>query len=169
MNNPNVNISDYLDQMAQQLSDHLQQQKIEHPLMVGIHSAGVWIANSLHEKLALEEPLAELNTSFYRDDFNQIGLHGQIKPSKMPISVENKHIILVDDVLYTGRTVRAALNELFDYGRPASISLVVLIDRGGRELPIFAQIVGFYQQLSVDNDFKLVKNATLELSIIKRV
>lgn len=167
MQNPNYNIPDYLDQMAQQLSDYLQQQKIEQPLMVGIHSAGVWIAKRLHEKLALEEPLAELNASFYRDDFNQIGLHGQIKPSKMPISVENKHIILVDDVLYTGRTIRAALNELFDYGRPASISLVVLIDRGGRELPISAQVVGFYQELPADSDFKIVKNDTLELSIVR--
>jgi pyrimidine operon attenuation protein/uracil phosphoribosyltransferase len=168
MNNNNYTIPEYLDQMAQQLREYLTDNKIKHPLMVGIHSAGVWLANDLHKKLALKEPLAELNTSFYRDDFHQIGLHAQIKPSKMPISVENKHIILVDDVLYTGRTTRAAMNELFDYGRPASITLVVLIDRGGRELPITAQIVGFYQQLPADQDFKLSDSALLELSIIPR-
>jgi pyrimidine operon attenuation protein/uracil phosphoribosyltransferase len=168
MHNNNHNIPKYLEQMAQQLREHLTDNKIQAPLMVGIHSAGVWLANVLHKKLALEAPLAELNTSFYRDDFNQIGLHAQIKPSKMPVSVENKHIILVDDVLYTGRTTRAAMNELFDYGRPASITLVVLIDRGERELPITAQVVGFYQQLPADHDFKLSDSEALELSIIKR-
>ena len=167
MNN-NYNIPAYLDQMAQQLREHMAENKIEKPLMVGIHSAGVSLANVLHEKLAIEESLAELNTSFYRDDFNKIGLHGQIKPSKMPVSVENEHIILVDDVLYTGRTIRAAMNELFDYGRPASITLVVLIDRGGRELPISAQIVGFKQQLDANSDFKLSDSESLELSIIKK-
>lgn len=167
MNN-NYNIPAYIDQMGSQLSEHLANNHIEKPVMVGIHSAGVWIANRLHEKLKIEEPLAELNISFYRDDFSRIGLHPQIKPSKMPFSVENKHIILVDDVLYTGRTIRAAMNELFDYGRPASITLVVLIDRGGRELPISAQIVGFHQQLSADSHFKLSGSETLELSILHR-
>ena len=167
MNN-NYNIPAYLDQMAEQLSDHLNENNIEKPVMVGIHSAGVWLANVLHKKLNIEEPLAELNISFYRDDFSRIGLHPQIKPSKMPFSVENRHIILVDDVLYTGRTIRAAMNELFDYGRPASITLVVLIDRGGRELPIFAQVVGFHQKLSADSHFKLSDSETLELSILHR-
>ncbi|MCK5917260.1 MAG: bifunctional pyr operon transcriptional regulator/uracil phosphoribosyltransferase PyrR [Cocleimonas sp.] len=164
----NNNIPEYLSQMAQQLREHMTENKIEKPLMVGIHSAGVWLANVLHEKLAIEDPLAELNISFYRDDFNKIGLHGQIKPSKMPVSIENQHIILVDDVLYTGRTIRAAMNELFDYGRPASITLVVLIDRGGRELPIFAQVIGFKQQLDADSDFKLSDSESLKLSIVKK-
>jgi pyrimidine operon attenuation protein/uracil phosphoribosyltransferase len=168
MNINNYNIPEYLHQMATQLRHHMAENNIEKPLMVGIHSAGVWLANVLHKKLAIKEPLAELNTSFYRDDFNKIGLHGQIKPSKMPVSIENKHIILVDDVLYTGRTIRAAMNELFDYGRPASITLVVLIDRGGRELPISAQIVGFKQQLATDSDFKLSDSESLKLSIIKK-
>lgn len=161
-------IAEHLERMATQLNQYLDDHKIEKPLMVGIHSAGVWLAQILHRKLALEETLAELNASFYRDDFNRIGLHGQIKPSKMPISVENKHIILVDDVLYTGRTIRAAMNELFDYGRPASITVVVLIDRGGQELPISAQIVGFHQQLSADCDFKLSDSERLELSIVQK-
>jgi len=167
MNN-NYNVPAYLEQMAVALSQHLDSHQIEKPVMVGIHSAGVWLANVLHKKLKIEAPLAELNISFYRDDFSRIGLHPQIKPSKMPFSVENKHIILVDDVLYTGRTIRAAMNELFDYGRPASITLVVLIDRGGRELPISAHVVGFYQQLSPDSHFKLSDSETLELSIRHR-
>lgn len=167
-NNHYKNIPEYLEQMATQLNQYLSDHKIEKPLMVGIHSAGVWLAQVLHRELVLDEPLAELNISFYRDDFSQIGLHGQIKPSKMPISVENKHIILVDDVLHTGRTIRAAMNELFDYGRPASISVVVLIDRGERELPISAQIVGFHQQLPADSDFKFSNNEGLELSIIQK-
>lgn len=162
------NIPEYLNQMSAQISEHLSENNIEKPVMVGIHSAGVWLANILHEKLAIKEPLAELNISFYRDDFSRIGLHPQIKPSKMPFSVENRHIILVDDVLYTGRTIRAAMNELFDYGRPASITLAVLIDRGGRELPISAHVVGFHQQLSPDSYFKLSDSESLELSIIHR-
>ncbi len=169
MKNHSYNIPKYLEQMAIELAQYLSDHKIEKPLMIGIHSSGVWLANVLHAQLRLEDELAELNTSFYRDDFNRIGLHAQIKPSKMPISVENRHIILVDDVLYTGRTIRAAMNEVFDYGRPASITLVVLIDRGGRELPISAQVVGFYQSLSSDHDFKLSDSETLELSIIRRV
>ncbi len=169
MKNHAYNIPKYLDQMAVELKQYLSDHKIEKPLMIGLHSCGVWLANVLHAQLHLEDELAELNTSFYRDDFNRIGLHAQIKPSKMPISVENRHIILVDDVLYTGRTIRAAMNEVFDYGRPASITVVVLIDRGGRELPISAQIVGFHQSLSTDYDFKLSDSKTLELSIVQRV
>ncbi|MCK5901736.1 MAG: bifunctional pyr operon transcriptional regulator/uracil phosphoribosyltransferase PyrR [Cocleimonas sp.] len=160
------NIPQYLDQMTLQLQQHLKKNSIEKPIMVGIHSAGVWLAQRLHQMLLLEAPLAELNISFYRDDFSRIGLHSQIKPSKMPLTVENQHIILVDDVLYTGRTIRAAMNEIFDYGRPASITLVVLIDRGGRELPISAHVVGFHQQLSAHSQFKLSDSEKLELSIV---
>jgi pyrimidine operon attenuation protein/uracil phosphoribosyltransferase len=110
--------------------------------VVGIHTGGVWLAERLHKDLQLALPLGVLDVSFYRDDFGQIGLHPQIRPSDIPFKVEGSHIILVDDVLYTGRTIRAAINELFDYGRPASIRLAALIDRGGRELPIAAQYIG---------------------------
>lgn len=110
--------------------------------VVGIHTGGVWLAERLHRDLQLALPLGALDVSFYRDDFGQIGLHPQIRPSDIPFKVEGSHIILVDDVLYTGRTIRAAINELFDYGRPASIRLAALIDRGGRELPIAAQYIG---------------------------
>lgn len=110
--------------------------------LVGIHTGGVWLAERLHAALGIALPLGLLDISFYRDDFDKTGLHPQIKPTQIPFAVDGRHIVLVDDVLYTGRTVRGAMNELFDYGRPASISLAVLIDRGGRELPVAAQYVG---------------------------
>lgn len=110
--------------------------------LVGIRTGGAWLAERLHRELANTKPLGLLSTSFYRDDFDKIGLHAQVKPSEIPFEVNGAHILLVDDVLNTGRTVRAAINELFDYGRPASISLAVLVDRGGRELPIIAQYLG---------------------------
>ncbi|MEI8384934.1 MAG: bifunctional pyr operon transcriptional regulator/uracil phosphoribosyltransferase PyrR [Nitrosomonadaceae bacterium] len=110
--------------------------------LVGIYTGGVWLAERMHQSLGVTLPLGTLDVSFYRDDFDQIGLHPQVKPSDIPFEVEGSHIILVDDVLYTGRTIRAAINELFDYGRPASIRLATLIDRGGREMPITAQFVG---------------------------
>ena len=158
-----------LSEMTQKLSDKIKQENLHDPVMVGIHSAGVWIAQRLHESLEIKEPLGELNISFYRDDFSQIGLHPQIKPSKLPFSLENKHIILVDDVLYTGRTIRAAMNELFDFGRPASITLAVMIDRGHRELPVEAQVIGFRQVTDSDRYFKLSNdNNKLELKIINR-
>ena len=110
--------------------------------LVGIYTGGAWLAERLHAALGIALPLGLLDISFYRDDFDKTGLHPQIKPSQIPFDVGGRHIVLVDDVLYTGRTVRGAMNELFDYGRPASISLAVLIDRGGRELPVAAQYVG---------------------------
>jgi len=110
--------------------------------LIGIHTGGVWLAERLHAALGIALPLGLLDISFYRDDFDKAGLHPQIKPTQIPFEVDGRHIVLVDDVLYTGRTVRVAMNELFDYGRPASISLAVLIDRGGRELPVAAQYVG---------------------------
>jgi pyrimidine operon attenuation protein/uracil phosphoribosyltransferase len=110
--------------------------------LVGIHTGGVWIAERLHAALGLRVPLGTLDVSFYRDDYGTIGLHRDVKTSDIPFDVNDRHLVLVDDVLYTGRTIRAAMNELFDYGRPASIRLAALIDRGGRELPIAAEFVG---------------------------
>ena len=104
--------------------------------LVGIHTGGVWVAERLHAALGLKTPSGSIDVSFYRDDYNQRGLHANAKTSQIPFDVEGAHIVIVDDVLYTGRTIRAAMNELFDYGRPAKIDLAVLADRGGRELPI---------------------------------
>lgn len=107
--------------------------------LVGIFSGGAWLAERLREVLGIDAPVGMIDVSFYRDDFGEKGLHPQVKPTSIPFEVEGRHLILVDDVLYTGRTTRAALNEIFDYGRPAAVDLAVLADRGGRELPIAAQ------------------------------
>jgi pyrimidine operon attenuation protein/uracil phosphoribosyltransferase len=104
--------------------------------LVGIHTGGVWVAQRLHAALGLRIPPGSIDVSFYRDDYSRRGLHANAKTSQIPFDVEGAHIVIVDDVLYTGRTIRAAMNELFDYGRPARIDLAVLTDRGGRELPI---------------------------------
>ncbi|MBS1207950.1 MAG: pyrR [Proteobacteria bacterium] len=107
--------------------------------LVGIHTGGVWLAERLHTLLGISPPLGSLDVAFYRDDYGKRGLHPRPQKSGIPFDVTDRHIILVDDVLYTGRTTRAALNELFDYGRPARIDLAVLIDRGERQLPIAAR------------------------------
>lgn len=110
--------------------------------MIGIHSGGAWIAQRLHADLQLQQPLGSLDSALYRDDLTERGFRVDIQPALIPFEVAGRHIILVDDVLYTGRTVRGALNELFDFGRPARVELAVLVDRGGRELPVMAQYVG---------------------------
>lgn len=109
--------------------------------LVGIHTGGVWIAQRLATLLELKTPCGSIDVSFYRDDYSQRGLHANAhgkKVSQIPFDVDHAHVVIVDDVLYTGRTIRAATNELFDYGRPDHVDLAVLVDRGGRELPIAA-------------------------------
>ncbi|NIP71716.1 MAG: bifunctional pyr operon transcriptional regulator/uracil phosphoribosyltransferase PyrR [Gammaproteobacteria bacterium] len=151
--------------MAEELKALLEQRRIRVPLMVGIHTGGVWVAERLHALLGLTHDLGILDISFYRDDFSRIGMNPQVKPSKLPYSVDDQHIVLVDDVLYTGRTVRAAMNEIFDYGRPASIVLAVLVDRGGRELPIEASVVGRHLALAAGQHVKLTGPDPLTLVI----
>ncbi len=158
-------IDSTINRMVIDLKDYLQQHNIDNPLIIGIHTAGVWLAEKIHQKLALDESIGELNILFYRDDFSRIGLHPQTKPSKLPFSLEGRHIILVDDVLYTGRTIRAAMNELFDYGRPDSITLVVLFDREHYELPIAAQITGIKQRLAPEHYVKVTGPDPIELTI----
>ena len=135
------------------------------PLMVGIHTGGVWVAERLHRLLEFKEPLGTLDISFYRDDFTRIGMNPQVRTSHLPVNVEDRHLILVDDVLHTGRTIRAALNEIFDYGRPASVMLACLIERGGRELPIEPQVVGEHVKLGKNQHVKLLGPDKLELRI----
>ena len=110
--------------------------------MVGLYTGGAWLAERLHQTLGLRSPLGLMDIAFYRDDYAARGLKHDPKRTKIPFDVNGADLLLVDDVLYSGRTVRAAMNELFDYGRPASISLAVLVDRGGRQLPICAQYCG---------------------------
>jgi len=154
-----------LDKLAEQLKTLLTERAIDQPLMVGIHTGGVWVANALHQKLSLEQPLYTLDISFYRDDFSRIGMNPQVKPSNLPSQIDDRHIILVDDVLHTGRTIRAAMNEIFDYGRPASIILVCLIERSGRELPIQANVVGQYLHLEDNQHIKLTGPEPLEFVV----
>jgi pyrimidine operon attenuation protein/uracil phosphoribosyltransferase len=104
--------------------------------LVGIHSGGAWLAERLSAMLPGDHPFGTMDVSFYRDDYDRVGLKPKVKRTQLPFDVEGARLVLIDDVLYTGRSVRAALNELFDYGRPAAVELAVLIDRGGRELPI---------------------------------
>ena len=153
------------EQLIAALAQQLQPYLTSNSALVGIQTGGVWVAQQLREHLGEDIPLGTLDISFYRDDFSQIGLHPQVKPSDIPFEIEGRHIILVDDVLYTGRTVRAAMNELFDYGRPASIQLAVLVDRGGRELPIAAQAVGQFLPLPSGQHLSLSRGPDGRLSL----
>ncbi len=130
------------EQLCAKLIEELRPVITPHTAMVGIYTGGLWLAERLHKALGITAPLGALDISFYREDFDTAGLHHTVHPSQIPFQVDGAEILLVDDVLYTGRTVRAAMNELFDYGRPASISLVVVADRGERQLPIAAQYCG---------------------------
>ena len=130
------------EQLCQKLAAELAPGVGAKTAMIGLYTGGAWLAERLHALLKLKEPLGLMDIAFYRDDYHAHGLHHDPKRTKIPFDVNGRELLLVDDVLYTGRTVRAAMNELFDYGRPASISLVVLADRGGRELPICAQYCG---------------------------
>ena len=134
--------------------------------LIGIHTGGVWLAQRLHKALALKKPLGTIDVSFYRDDYGSRGLHPKVKPSDIPFEVADADIILVDDVLYTGRTIRAAMNELFDYGRPQSIRLAALIDRGGRQLPIAAQFVGAEISVAEGEQIELSKNEQDQLNLV---
>ena len=164
MNEPE-DIAAILDDMAGQLAAHVGKLGANAPAMVGIHTGGVWVAEQLHRRLQLDEPLGSLDISFYRDDFTRIGMNPVVQPSELPFTIDDRHIILVDDVLHTGRTIRAALNELFDYGRPASILLAALIERDGRELPIEASVVGRHVSLQPNEHIKLTGPSPLRLEI----
>ncbi len=151
--------------MARELQAHLQAQNIDNPRFVGIHTGGVWVANALLKELDNQEPLGILNVSFYRDDFSRSGLHPQVRPSELPFEIEDQHLVLIDDVLMSGRTIRAALNELFDYGRPASVTLVCLLDLNARELPIRPDIVGATLSLEQNQRVKLTGPEPLAIQL----
>jgi pyrimidine operon attenuation protein/uracil phosphoribosyltransferase len=160
-------IETLIEAMADALRQRFDNAAIEDVLMVGIRTGGVWVAERLHSLLGLKQPLAKLDISFYRDDFSRIGMNPQVKPSELPTSVDDCHIILVDDILHTGRTIRAALNEIFDYGRPATVTLAVLGERSGRELPIQADVVGQHIQLGEHEHVKLTGPDPLLLEVVE--
>ena len=154
-----------VEKLIKKLAEAVEGAHISEPLIIGIHTGGVWIATALHKTLALKEPLGTIDISFYRDDFTQIGLNPEVKASDLPINIEGRNLILVDDVLYTGRTTRAAMNVIFDYGRPASLSLAVLLERNGIELPIKANFVGQSLALSDQQHVKLSGPEPLTINI----
>jgi pyrimidine operon attenuation protein/uracil phosphoribosyltransferase len=156
-------VDQLLAQLQQQLAPLFSQS--HPPLIVGIETGGYWIAEHLRECLAPDAPLGKLNITFYRDDFTKIGLHPTVKPSHLPMDIDGETILLVDDVIHSGRTIRAAMNELFDYGRPQRILLATLIDRGGRELPIQPDFIAARMPLEADRQIKLEGPEPLALRI----
>ncbi|WP_040727703.1 bifunctional pyr operon transcriptional regulator/uracil phosphoribosyltransferase PyrR [Thiomicrorhabdus sp. Kp2] len=151
------------------ICEQIQQKSIftQSPKMIGIRTGGEWVAQKIHEQLNLSDELGVIDIAFYRDDFSKIGLNPTVKPSHIPWDIEDQHIILVDDVLYTGRTTRAALNEIFDFGRPASVTLVTLLDRKGcRELPFQADIFG--ASLECSQTIKLTGPDPLKVTILEK-
>ena len=160
-------VESLVDVMAGKLWTLLNQREIKDPLIVGIRTGGVWLAEMLHAELGLQDPLGTLDISFYRDDFTRIGMNPEVHPSDLPMPVDDRHIILIDDVLHTGRTIRAALNEIFDYGRPASVQLAVLADRNGRELPVQADVVGVHIDTNAHEHVKLSGPEPLQLKIVE--
>ena len=125
--------------LCQQLAAQMRPHVTPTTALVGIYTGGLWLAERLHAELGITQPLGAIDVSFYRDDYASKGLHAKPQRTEITFNVDGAHVILVDDVLYTGRTTRAALNELFDFGRPARVELAVLVDRGGRELPVAAR------------------------------
>lgn len=137
-----LDMDQLLNELEAGLRQVLEDRGVEKPALIGIRTGGVWLADVLSKRLGLDEPFGELDISFYRDDFSRIGLNPRVKPSSLPFDTEGRDIILIDDVIMSGRTIRAAMNEIFDYGRPASIILATLIDLGARELPIQPDVAG---------------------------
>ncbi len=133
-------IEPLLDTLTHRVEALIDAEGQERCALVGIHQGGAWLARTLQERLGLPGEPGALDIAFYRDDLDRAGLQGTVRPTRMPLDIDDRVIILVDDILYTGRTIRAALNEIFDYGRPAAVRLVVLLERPGRQLPIAADI-----------------------------
>ena len=158
-------ISELIEEMCRSLVNRLGERRVMDAAIIGIHTGGAWVAAELHRRLQIPIPLGTLDISFYRDDFTRIGMNPEVKPSRIPFSVDDMDIILVDDVLQTGRTIRAAMNELFDYGRPSSIVLATLVERGGRELPIQPAVVGIRPPLKPEQHITLTGPEPLALII----
>jgi len=165
MTDNTLEIPALLTTLETSLRQKIASRKLTDPIMIGIHSGGVWIAEQLHKKLEIEEPLGLMDISFYRDDFSQLGMHPKVKPSQLPAHMEGRNIILIDDVFYTGRTVRAALNEIFDYGRPDQVVLGVLIERDGRQVPLQPDCSGCSVTLPIGQRIKLTGPAPLGIHI----
>ena len=157
-------VESLIEKLTQALTPYFSNPESQ-PLIVGIETGGVWVAEQLRQRLAPDTELGRLNISFYRDDFTRSGLHPTVKPSNLPTNIDDRSIVLVDDVLQSGRTVRAAMNEIFDYGRPRKIMLAILIDRGQREIPVQADFVGASLSLDSNSHIKLEGPEPLKLVV----
>ncbi len=158
-------VSNLITTLANQVKAVIAPYPVEDTAIIGIHKGGQFIADIIHQQCQIQHPIGTLDTGLYRDDFAQNGLHSQDIPSNIPFEVENKVIILVDDIIFTGRTIRAAINEIFDYGRPKRIILVCLADRGNREIPIQPDIVALQMTLDPEQQIKLDQNGALQLQL----
>jgi pyrimidine operon attenuation protein/uracil phosphoribosyltransferase len=138
----------------------VQQLGVPDARLVGITSGGAWLAERLHRDLGLAGAAGVISSAMHRDDFAKRGLAGAGQQTQLGFDVNNAHIILLDDVLYTGRTIRAVLNELFDFGRPLSVKLAVLVDRGGRELPVCADFAAARVALPAAQSLALARDAS---------
>lgn len=152
--------TDLLQRLAEAMRPHVTADTV----LVGIHTGGVWIAEWLHHALGLKSKQGSIDVSYHRDDHHLGGGRHGGRASQLPFDVEGAHVVIVDDVLATGRTIRAAMNELFDYGRPAKIDLAVLVDRGGRELPIAATWCAETVRLPASQTLELTRNDAGELA-----
>ena len=161
-----VDVGVALAHLGDSVKSFLVTRGITLPVFVGIHTGGVWVARALHAHCAVAEPLGMLDVSYHRDDVGRVGVR-PLKPIRMPASLDGRHVLLIDDVLFTGRTTRAALNELFEYGRPASVSLVVLVERPGREIPVAPDLVGMRLELGPAGRVKLKGPDPMELEITR--
>ncbi len=160
-----LNVESLLSALEAGIQEEIAMRSLRDPAIIGIRTGGAWIAERLAARLEITEPLGYLNISFYRDDYSQIGLQPRVGPSVLPFRVEGRDILLIDDVLQTGRTIRAALNEIFDYGRPNQVVLGVLIERNGRQLPIQADRIGCHLDLAPHQRIKLTGPDPLYLAI----
>jgi len=160
-----LEIHDLLNKLEAELKRTIVERKLINPLMIGIRTGGVWIAEQMHQRLNINEPLGLLDISFYRDDFSQIGVNPNVKPSQLPPHIEGRDIILIDDVFYTGRTIRAALNEIFDYGRPNQVVLAVLVERDGRQIPLCPDCIGANITLNAGQRIKLTGPESLAIHL----
>lgn len=165
MTSNSLHVPSLLDELETALRSAIAKRRLTEPLMIGIRTGGVWVAEQMHQRLGINQPLGLLDISFYRDDFSQIGINPNVKPSELPPQIEGSNIILVDDVFYTGRTIRAALNEIFDYGRPKQLVLAVLIERDGKQIPISPDCVGASIVLDAGQRIKLVGPEPLAIEI----
>lgn len=154
------------ERLVQELAAQIRPDLRPETALVGIYTGGVWVAEKLHKLLGLTTPIGTIDVAFWRDDYKKTGMRSGVKPSDLRFEVENADIILVDDVLYTGRTIRAAMNEIFDYGRPTSIRLAALLDRGGRQLPISPQYVGANVRVEPNQTIVLEHDADGALKLV---